>query len=78
MAGHRSKAVREIVHVCPTDLELPDLAHEDRPGFQRTVAPDPECVLCQQGICEQMEDVMCLQDPSCKRLVVHGLSTAKA
>jgi hypothetical protein len=70
--------MREIVHVYPTDLEMDDLRHADCPGFQRAVAPDDECALCQQGICEQVEDVMCLQDPSCKRLVVHGLSRAKA
>ena len=70
--------MRETVHVYPTTLDLAELEHGSLSGYRPIVAPNMDCALCQRRICQQWEDVFCADDPSCHRLVVHGLSTAKA
>ncbi len=69
---------REVIHIYPLSLDECDL-HTDNPSFTRKVwMPDEDCPLCLEGVCEQLEDVMCADDPECDRLILHGVARAKA
>jgi hypothetical protein len=57
---------RRIIHVHPTRVDLPDIFHEGHGA--RVVAPLPECVLCDLGICVQR------LSEECAFVVVHGRS----
>lgn len=71
--------MKDTVHCFPVSLESPDL---DRGGsdseWRKCVAPTAGCALCEAGICQQWEDVLCADDPTCDRFVLHSTSAAKA
>ena len=70
---------REITHIMPISLDVPDLRRETDTDFTLRVSmPQDECVLCRAGICEQLEDRLCFEDPYCGRLILHSISTRRA
>ena len=67
---------RDVRHMYPVSLEAGDplAAVLKHPGTSFTIkirAPIPECPLCQNGICTQLEDRYCFEDPGCDRLIIH-------